>query len=895
LPANHNSLAHDNFALDRLKNENDRLIELLISQDLVHTAVNSLAAINDYKSMEQNYVDEYEENLKLQSELAKKNDMIDKAIYNELSNRCSRLKNWFISLEIKLQQNKESFQNNEPPLNQNAPKFKEFFTINEFHAQLEAKNVSIAKLKEHIANLKGKNVVKSVQNENNLYVVNSKVYKLDLPPLSPCIKNNRDAHVNYLKVTQDHTDTLRGIVEQARALKPLDNALDYACKTRKVRFAEPCETSRDKTQKQVQPQDKLTTNNAMSPSTRVSCSTEASGSKPRRNTKKGRISQTSSSKKKKNKVEDQTRIAKSSLNNVNRSSKIVYNKNVKHSVLNANSELVCATYHDCRNFIIVGNECPVTRITSTKVVPQKKNIPPKPNTNVPNPEVTVFHRSTKVAKAVKFDDTPSILGTKHSNITEPNKNWGSTASTSPSSSRFSLGLPSQVLTPGTLCSGLVPNPIPQPPYVPPTKNDWDILFQLMFDEFFNPPPSVVSPVPVAAARRPTNPTVSTRKQLKTDSMWCYFDAFLTFVEPKNFKEAMTEPSWIDAKQEEIHEFQRLEVRELVPYSDKVLLIKLKWIYKVKKDEFGGVLKNKARLVAQGFKQEEGIDFEESFAPVARIEAISIFIANAANKNMTIYQIDVKTAFLKGKLKEEVYVSQPEGFVNQDNPSHVYKLKKALYGLKQAPRAWYDMLSSFLISQHFSKGVFDPTLFTRKIGNDLLLAKPTEKHLHAVKRIFRYLKGTIDMGLWYSKDSCITLIAYADADHARCQDTRRSTSGSAQFLGDKLVSWSSKKKKSTAISSTEANILPYLGVSAIALCWNNVQHSRSKHIDVRYHFIKEQVDNGVVELYFVRTEYQLADIFTKALPRERFNFLIEKLGMRSMSLETLKHLTEDEDE
>ncbi|GJZ80515.1 retrovirus-related pol polyprotein from transposon TNT 1-94 [Tanacetum coccineum] len=140
--------------------------------------------------------------------------------------------------------------------------------------------------------------------------------------------------------------------------------------------------------------------------------------------------------------------------------------------------------------------------------------------------------------------------------------------------------------------------------------------------------------------------VSTRKQLEIDAMWCYFDAFLTSVEPKNFKEAMLESSWIDAMQEEIHEFERLEVWELVPCLDKVLLIKLKWIFKVKTDEFGGVLKKKARLVAQGFRQEEGIDFEESFAPVARIEAIRIFVANAPNKNMTYYHMDVKTAFLK---------------------------------------------------------------------------------------------------------------------------------------------------------------------------------------------------------------------------------------------------------
>ncbi|GJX84606.1 hypothetical protein Tco_0335380 [Tanacetum coccineum] len=167
------------------------------------------------------------------------------------------------------------------------------------------------------------------------------------------------------------------------------------------------------------------------------------------------------------------------------------------------------------------------------------------------------------------------------------------------------------------------------------------------------------------------------------------------------------------------------------------------------------------------------------------------------------------------------------------------------------------------------------------------AKPTEKHLQAVKRIFRYLKGTINMGLWYSKDTDMSLTTYADADHAGCQDTRRSTSGSTQFLGDKLLT----------NYGFQFNKIPlyYDNKSAIALCCNNVQHSRAKHIAVRYHFIKEQVENGIVELYFVRTEYQLSDIFTKPLPRERFNFLIEKLGMRSMSLETLKRLAEETDE
>ncbi|GJR28816.1 retrovirus-related pol polyprotein from transposon TNT 1-94 [Tanacetum coccineum] len=175
--------------------------------------------------------------------------------------------------------------------------------------------------------------------------------------------------------------------------------------------------------------------------------------------------------------------------------------------------------------------------------------------------------------------------------------------------------------------------------------------------------------------------VSTRKQLASDALWCCYHTELSKVKPKNFKMAMIEDCWFQAMQDEIHEFDRLEVWELVPRPVYVMVIALKWIYKVKLDEYGDVLKNKARLVAKGYRQEEGIDFEESFALVARIEAIRIFIANAASKNMVIYQMDVKTAFLNGDLQEEVFVSQPEGFEDPEHPTHVYRLKKALYGLK----------------------------------------------------------------------------------------------------------------------------------------------------------------------------------------------------------------------
>nr|GFB50625.1 retrovirus-related Pol polyprotein from transposon TNT 1-94 [Tanacetum cinerariifolium] len=184
--------------------------------------------------------------------------------------------------------------------------------------------------------------------------------------------------------------------------------------------------------------------------------------------------------------------------------------------------------------------------------------------------------------------------------------------------------------------------------------------------------------------------ISTRLELQEQALFCYYDAFLTSVEPKTYKEALTQACWIEAMQEELNEFKRLEVWELVPRPDKIMVITLKWINKVNLDELGGILKNKARLVARGYRQKEGIDFEESFAPVSRLEAIRIFLAYAAHKNIVVYQMDVKTAFFNGNLREEVYVSQPDGFVDPDNPNHVYKLKKALYGLKQAPRAWYDM-------------------------------------------------------------------------------------------------------------------------------------------------------------------------------------------------------------
>jgi hypothetical protein len=174
-------------------------------------------------------------------------------------------------------------------------------------------------------------------------------------------------------------------------------------------------------------------------------------------------------------------------------------------------------------------------------------------------------------------------------------------------------------------------------------------------------------------------------------------------EPKNVKEALTDEFWIEAMQEELNQFKRSEVWDLVPRPDSVNIIGTKWIYKNKSDEKGIITKNKARLVAQGYTQVEGLDFEETFAPVPRLESIRLLLVVACILKFNLYQMDVKSAFLNGYLHEEVYVEQPKGFVDPDFPNHVYKLKKALYGLKQAPRAWYERLTQFLEDQGYKKG------------------------------------------------------------------------------------------------------------------------------------------------------------------------------------------------
>ncbi|GKB35205.1 putative ribonuclease H-like domain-containing protein, partial [Tanacetum coccineum] len=429
---------------------------------------------------------------------------------------------------------------------------------------------------------------------------------------------------------------------------------------------------------------------------------------------------------------------------------------------------------------------------------------------------------------------------------------------------------------------------------------------------------------------------------------CLFACFLSQEEPKKVIQALKDPSWIEAMQEELLQFKN------------------------KKDERGIVIKNKERLVTQGYTQEEGIDYDEVFALVARIEAIRLFLAYASFKDFVVYQMDVKSAFLYGKIEEEVYVCQPPGFEDPDFPDRVYKVEKALYGLHQAPRAWYETLSTYLLDNGFQRGKIDKTLFIRRdkrlqvkqkedgifisqdkyvteilkkfgfsdvktastpmethkpllkdadgedvdehlyrsmIGSLMYLTSlrpdimfivcacarfqvnPKNSHLHVVKRIFRYLKGQPKLGLWYPKDLPFDLVAYTDSDYAGASLDRKSTTGGCQFLGCRLISWQCKKQTVVANSITEAEyiaasnnyghvlwiqnqLLDYGynfmqtkihidNESTICIVKNPVFHSKTKHIEIRHHFIRDSNEKKLIQMIKIHTDQNVANLLTNA--------------------------------
>ncbi|GKE45901.1 retrovirus-related pol polyprotein from transposon TNT 1-94 [Tanacetum coccineum] len=283
---------------------------------------------------------------------------------------------------------------------------------------------------------------------------------------------------------------------------------------------------------------------------------------------------------------------------------------------------------------------------------------------------------------------------------------------------------------------------------------------------------------------------------------CMFALTVSQTEPKNIKESMADSAWIEAMQEELHQFDQLDVWELVDRPLYKNVINMKWLWKNKRDEENTIIRNKARLVAKGYSQQEGIDFEESFAPGARLEAVRLFVAYAAHKSFPIYQMDIKTTFLNGPLKEEVYVNQPDGFIDPHHPDKVYRLKKALYGLKQAPRIHQSLHGIFINQANYALEILKKHSMTscESVGTPMV-TKPLDADLSGT-----HVDQTKDR-------SMVRELMYltANSDHIGCLDTRKSTSGCIQFLsGDKLVSWSLKKQDCTLMSSAEAK---YVSLSA----------------------------------------------------------------------------------
>nr|GEV18638.1 retrovirus-related Pol polyprotein from transposon TNT 1-94 [Tanacetum cinerariifolium] len=625
--------------------------------------------------------------------------------------------------------------------------------------------ITHAKHIEQVTKLTAKNVtLKTSVSKANVQppVLTRTKHAVDVEPIVPCLRNNRDTHLDYLRHLKESVETIRDIVEEAKVVRPLDRSIVSACRYTKhsqelLEYAiGPCPQGSQQRAKQL----------ANTPLIRKKQVTIAKPSDsifhqktvPKTPQQNGVVER-----------RNRTLVeAARTMLIFSKAPIFLWAEAVATACYTQNCSLIHTRHHKTP-YELVHNKKPDLTFFRVFEPPRAK----RPGS--PAQAVQALVTSAGIPLSTTIDqDAPS-------------------PHISPSSSALqSYSLPPSVVVKPHFMEDHNVAPVDNNPFVNVLAPEPHSKALSLGDISSTESPDVSQSLhhfnkwskdyPLDnVIGNPSRP-VSTRKQLATDALWCLYSSVLSKIEPKNFKSALIEDCWFRAMQDEIYKFDRLQ--------------------------------NKARLVAKGYRQEEGIDFEESFAPVARIEEIRIFIANAASRNMTVYQMDVKTPFLNGELKEEVYVSQPKGFVDPDHSTHVYRLKKALYGLKQAPRAWYDMLSRFLLDNNFSKG---------------------------------------------------------------CQDTKRSTSGSAQFLGDKLVSWSSKKQQSTAISTTEVE---YIAMSAIALCYNNVQHSRSKYIDIRHHFIREEVERGVVELYFVTTDYQLTDIFTKALPRQQFEFILPRLGFRN---------------
>ncbi|GJS61050.1 hypothetical protein Tco_0655834 [Tanacetum coccineum] len=435
------------------------------------------------------------------------------------------------------------------------------------------------------------------------------------------------------------------------------------------------------------------------------------------------------------------------------------------------------------------------------------------------------------------------------------------------------------------------DPVPQCKIVT-TSNELDLLFSLMFDELLNGATPVVSKSSVIPAvdtpdqRQQNNTTTSNSTTITAD-----IPPLNIQTTPKTTSQAPTQAPTITATE---------NINQADTNKEKA---------QVEEDEFINIFSTPV--------QEQGETSSHQLRDTTSKKELT-------SKSHLLHLVDWK-----------LFSYSLHGFVDLHHPNKVYRLKKALYGLKQTPGACVGTpMATKPLDADLSRTSLDQTKYRSMVGALMYLtvsspdiihatcycaryqARPIEKHLREVKRVFRYLKKTINIGLWYPKDTDFNLTDFSDSDHVGCLDTRKSTSGGIPFLGgDKLVSWSSKKHECTSMFSAEAEYVSLFACctqvlwlrtqltdygfhfdkismycdskAAIAISCNPVQHSRTKNIDVRYHFIKEQVEKGIVKLFFVGTEYQLADMFTKALPEDRFKYLVRRLGMRCLTPEELE--------
>ncbi|GJY90826.1 hypothetical protein Tco_0506022 [Tanacetum coccineum] len=822
------------------------------------------------------------------------------------------------------------------------------------------------------------------------------MYAIDVKPILPPLKNNRSAHLNYINHLKESVETVREIVEEARVVKPLDNALNYAL------------------QQKVQQ-----SNIPVIPSIRVSSSTNASRSKPKSNTKKNRILPAKSENKMK--VEDHTMTNKSVWTKVNRVESSISSK---HVVINLNSESVNSASH---GMCVVNILNSVNATPTVRTVLNKEKQIWKPKSKLSDNSLTKTKQIWKPKSKLSdnsLNKTKQIWKPKgklsDNSLSKTQRVWKATGKLfadigyqwRPTGKKFALGEICQLTKLSVKCSTLYANQQVML-WQKGSELSWVMKSNAFLSNDERPITSfsalasffiIMASVDVSSGPAPYRKekcTLQCALSLKEEKSSCFRPFSSTsfiFSHARSDKQlsdnhylCATAGNWAQdvstryicvynicsrcTRQNDSRPHTGIQSQSFImwlpvgPLSKTPQLLKLPFIpqltlvtgepgsaqsssgdvsivepnqqstqpthlRKWSKDHpldniVGlqvsqsprGIFINQAKYALEILKKY-GMDLTDPVDTpmVDRLkldeDLIGIPVDQTRFRGMvgslmylTASRPDLVFAVCmcaryQAKPTKSLQVSQsPRGILINQAKYALEILKK--YGIDLTDPIDTPMVDQLKLDEDLKGIPVDQTRFRGMVGSLMYLtasrpdivfvvcmcakyqAKPTKKHLEAIKRVFRYLRGTIHMGLWYSKDNAMALTAYADADHAGCQDTRRSTSGSAQFLGEKLL-------KDYEFEFNKIHLYCD-NKSAIALCCNNVQHSRSKHIDICYHFIRELVENIVVELYFVETNYQLADILTKALPRERFEFLLPRIGIKSMTPETLRRLQEGEDE